>query len=414
MYQCVQGGGGSIFYNPKDYSLDYFTTVAKTSGSISFNGSTSNKLSYSTDNGATWSNASRTPSVTVRPRDMVLWKGECTPYLSYGIGTFTNGTTTFDVKGNVMSLLFGDDFKGKTSLVGKDYVFRSLFSGNTKVISAMNLSLPATTLAKYCYSSMFNGCSSLESAPELPATTLARSCYSSMFDGCTSLATAPELPATELAEACYSNMFYGTNVLPDCSNIDFTSQSVVDVGGLQSLFAGTNVTDNDLEQILPKDNNGKYCLPVTTLADYCYSSMFNGCINLESAPALPATALADSCYAGMFEGCISLVSAPELPAMALADSCYTSMFYGCNSLETAPELPAETLVQSCYEEMFYNCRSLNSITCLATDISADSCTTNWVNGVASEGTFTKDASMEDWTEDDPSGIPMDWTAVDKQ
>lgn len=36
---------------------------------------------------------------------------------------------------------------------------------------------------------MFNGCTSLTTAPELPATTLAQGCYSNMFKGCSSLNT---------------------------------------------------------------------------------------------------------------------------------------------------------------------------------------------------------------------------------
>lgn len=39
-------------------------------------------------------------------------------------------------------------------------------------------------MANYCYRSMFQGCTSLTSAPSLPATTLANSCYRSMFSGC--------------------------------------------------------------------------------------------------------------------------------------------------------------------------------------------------------------------------------------
>lgn len=34
---------------------------------------------------------------------------------------------------------------------------------------------------------MFEGCTSLTTAPVLPATTLISNCYESMFDGCTSL-----------------------------------------------------------------------------------------------------------------------------------------------------------------------------------------------------------------------------------
>ena len=56
---------------------------------------------------------------------------------------------------------------------------------------------------KYCYSYMFNGCSSLTQSPELPAETLADNCYYNMFSGCTSLTQAPELPATTLASSCY-------------------------------------------------------------------------------------------------------------------------------------------------------------------------------------------------------------------
>ena len=54
---------------------------------------------------------------------------------------------------------------------------------------------------------MFMNCISLNDAPELPATTLAKNCYGSMFHGCTSLTKAPELPATTLADYCYSYMF---------------------------------------------------------------------------------------------------------------------------------------------------------------------------------------------------------------
>ena len=57
--------------------------------------------------------------------------------------------------------------------------------------------------------------------------------------------------------------------------------------------------------------------------------------------------------------------------------------------------------------MFNNCSKLNNIKCLATDISATSCLTNWVKGVASSGTFVKDANTT-WPEG-VSGIPTGWT-----
>ena len=115
-------------------------------------------------------------------------------------------------------------------------------------------------------------------------------------------------------------------------------------------------------------------------------------------------------FAGLFEGNTGLTDASGLilPATTLADFCYTSMFYGCTSLTSAPALPATTLATFCYTMMFQGCTKLNAVTCLATDISAINCTNNWLKGVASTGTFTKAASMTSWTTGE-SGIPSGWS-----
>ena len=137
--------------------------------------------------------------------------------------------------------------------------------------------------------------------------------------------------------------------------------------------------------------------------------MFDSCSSLKAAPALPANTLVDECYSGMFYGCTSLTTAPALPATTLATLCYSCMFYGCTRLTTAPkELPATTLATSCYSYMFRDCTSLNYIKCLATDISATDCTRDWVNGVASKGTFVKNPNMASWPTG-YNGIPLDWT-----
>ena len=43
--------------------------------------------------------------------------------------------------------------------------------------------------------------------------------------------------------------------------------------------------------------------------------------------------LADDCYSNMFQGCTALTQAPSLPATTLASNCYSSMFMGCTSLK---------------------------------------------------------------------------------
>ena len=356
---------------PIDYSKLYFTIDVKqeisSGATINFSGSsTANTLSYSTDSGITWSSPSSSISVMVRNGDKILFKGTS----SNGIlGRIYMTDAIYDVYGNIMSLIYGDNFEGQTTL-NRNSVFRQLFNvSSNRVSDASNLILPATTLTENCYYYMFKGCVLLSNAPELPATTLAPYCYGYMFDGCEQLRESILLPATTLARGCYIGMFQ------DCISL----------------------------QSAPE-------LLATTLAPYCYGWMFNGCERMKTPPSvIPATTMADSCCGGMFSGCTGLQSAPELPATTLDEFCYSDMFYGCTSLTTAPELPAATLVDSCYTRMFANCSKLNYIKMLATNISASGCLTNWVQGVAANGTFVKKSATT--LPSGTSGIPNNWTII---
>ena len=136
------------------------------------------------------------------------FKGELRPDDSNGIGAFTISKKC-NLKGNCMSMLFGDNAADNYSLSGKDYAFYKLFQGCSNIVNVDSNFLPATTLASYCYCRMFQGCSNLTTAPELPAATLASSCYRYMFQGCSNLTSSPELPATTLVYDCYGYMFYG-------------------------------------------------------------------------------------------------------------------------------------------------------------------------------------------------------------
>ncbi len=134
------------------------------------------------------------------------WSGVC------GIHRITQ---KFNVGGNIMSLLYGDDFENKTSFEGskRGGQFAEMFFKSTGLISAEDLILPATELTKGCYCKMFIGCTSLVNAPELPATKLAEDCCYGMFDTCESLQTAPELHAEKLSKSCYCVMFIRCNSL---------------------------------------------------------------------------------------------------------------------------------------------------------------------------------------------------------
>ena len=90
--------------------------------------------------------------------------------------------------GNVMSLVYGDNFENQTVLT-ENNVFQHLLAYNhEKLIDISQLVLPATTLSPYCYSHMFFEDYYITSSPELPATTLANNCYEYMFYWCKRLA----------------------------------------------------------------------------------------------------------------------------------------------------------------------------------------------------------------------------------
>lgn len=344
----------------------YLTFIALESGTFKFNG---NPINYSIDNGRTWvSLASNTDSPTISAGDKILWKASgLTRTANNGMGKFSS-TGNFNVEGNIMSLEFSDEFKNKDTLNAK-WAFRNLFSGCTHLISAENLLLPAKTFTQgWPYAFMFEGCTSLTIGPsELPSTTLTEYCYQSMFNGCTSLTTAPELPATTLADHCYYYMF------AECTSLTVAPE-----------------------------------LPATTLAGYCYQYMFNNCTSLTTTPELPATTLEQRCYGYMFYGCTSLTTASALSATTLAQNCCSYMFAHCTSLTTAPELSATTLASYCYTYMFYDCTSLNYIKAMFTTTPAQLYTNNWVNGVASSGTFVKNSAAT-WTATGVNSVPTGWT-----
>ena len=164
------------------------------------------------------------PSISVSAGDVVQFRGNNTTYNSGGsrYSTFSGTTAKFKVEGNIMSLIDSENFATATILVSS-YTFSYLFYQCTGLTSAVNLVLPATTLAHSCYESMFDTCRSLTTTPELPATTLADFCYQGMFYNCTSLTIAPELPATTLVSGCYRSMFYG------CTSLNYIKCLATDI-----------------------------------------------------------------------------------------------------------------------------------------------------------------------------------------
>ena len=229
------------------------------------------------------------------------WDGTLEYFTSDKTWTTWDGTTTLSavynggehvlyLRGTGNTVITGGYIDRKWVLTGDDIAC----VGNIE--SLLDYTIVASgghpTLVAYCYSHMFQGCTSLIQAPLLSSTTLASDCYSYMFQGCSSLTQAPSLPATKLSGNCYKYMFQGCTSLTQAPS-----------------------------------------LPAMRLMSNCYSHMFQGCSSLTQAPSLPATTLGDSCYSYMFQGCTSLTQLPSLPATTLEPFCYKQMFEGCTSLK---------------------------------------------------------------------------------
>ena len=201
-----------------DYSQEYLTFTVLSGGTIpwkSIGTGMAKEISYSINNGS-WTSITAGDDVTisVAANDVVRFKGLNSTYAKdrANYSGFDGGTATFDISGNIMSLIYGDNFVGQTTMSGS-YNFCSIFK-QSMAVSAENLILPATTLTNYCYRAMFSKAQNLTAAPALPATTLAQGCYWYMFEECP-ITTAPDLNATTLVKECYGNMFNG------CSNLNY-------------------------------------------------------------------------------------------------------------------------------------------------------------------------------------------------
>ena len=319
-----------------EYAGQYLTFEIVTGGTIGWKVTSDDfakTIEYSV-NGGKWKKLTPTingSTFNVSKGDVVRFRGNNTRYAT-GNFSYNNFTSTcqFNVKGNIMSLVAGDNFESAT--LSSTYVFDRLFYQCFDLVSAEKLVLPASGLTNNCFEGLFYNCISLKKGPDLPAKALADYCYRNMFFGCSSLESAPKLPATSLAKYCYSMMFCL------CSS-------------LKSAPA----------------------LPATTMANYCYSNMFQSCTSLTTAPELPATTLAAYCYSNMFQDCSSLTNAPTLPATTLAIYCYNKMFYGCTNLSSITCLATDISASNCLQNWVNNVKSSGTFT-------KDSSMSSWPRG----------------------------------
>ena len=194
-----------------DQYQEYLTFTFMDSGTLywqdSHSATTSRTISYSKDKGTTWTSVtssftgSGTKICDVAAKDVVWVKGINDLYCRVVGGVYYyqhfHSTAHYSLSGNIMSLIYGENFKNQTSFPdGSSFNLCSTFydpeaSGNKneQLEDIDGLVLPATSLKESCYESLFQNCTLINSSPELPATTGVTNCYKNMFNGCTNLNT---------------------------------------------------------------------------------------------------------------------------------------------------------------------------------------------------------------------------------
>lgn len=206
-----------------------------------------------------------------------------------GIGVFTV-TKTFNLFGNCMSMLHGDD---STNITLEPYAFLSLFSGNTTLIGVSSDFLPATTLASNCYASMFSGCTNLASVPSLTHVTATNTkCCYRMYGNCTSLKSATIPKDATLARGCYDYMFSGCTNLTSIPSINSKKTYDSYADSISSMFNQcTSLTSITIKSLTLNYGGGEYtfanCTKLASLylhtslvGSYAGKNMFKGCSNL--------------------------------------------------------------------------------------------------------------------------------------
>ena len=210
----------------RDYSKEYLTFKINSTGNLRFasiNSTNIRTIEYSKDSGTTWTQVDSSTGnqsapftggtmIPVSQGDIVMLRGAAN---NYGSSMYYNGfegtDVSFEVYGNIISLIYGSSFTGQTSIPASSYNFRNFFSSCSGLTSMENLVLPNNT-KDHCFSWFAQHCTSLTKTPELPATTLATGCYRAMFRN-TAITDSPIIPDATVSNECCRGMFDSCSAL---------------------------------------------------------------------------------------------------------------------------------------------------------------------------------------------------------
>ena len=268
--------------------------------------------------------------ISAKLKDENLNKGQSPIFTPYIENREDGNDHRMDFSGNIMSLVYGDDFL--TYPLDDDFKLTGDWAG-ARNISGLNFPRVIKHGASWdgCCQGMFNGNGTVNSLPILPCTTVPAFCYYEMFKWNTGLTdlSSYHIKASNITDHSLNNMFaYCTNmtlppvfdnVLNCYGNIDGPIDYIFD--GCSSLTRIPNMT------LGPVDTWGfglvnlfHECTSLTDESSRYIKYVDNNKYNYTSQPEINLS--------HTFEGCTSLTKSPKLINCRLHENC----FNGCSSL----------------------------------------------------------------------------------
>ena len=319
--------------------------------------------------------------------------------------SFTTPDVPVYCTGDIRNLI---DYEAYGTVSSKNAKFINLFMDNSMLMTAPEL--PATDLATYCYSCMFQRCTSLTTAPVLPAEILADSCYEIMFNGCTALSSVTMLATDVSASGCLDYWLYDAGTSATSRTLTLASDAVytamvsrgyipdlwkkadkVDINGNEIGAEATGLPyvtfSADSEQKFSMDfsgfnanftlgegeyfeysvGGGNWVRFTGSISDVAFGGS-NGDLRLRGKSS---KGTANDVYsystikfstADVMVKCTgdirTLIDYTDYTGVSTSSAKFCSLFHNNTLLTTAPELPATDLKDGCYDSMFYGCTSL--------------------------------------------------------
>lgn len=191
--------GNDIIYK-KSYANDYFyiqndSDITSYINIIKTGYTTKPNLSYSRNNGSTWTSLSLSSDVTkienIQPGDKILFKGSNSLGFNKSLSNYYKFGILFDcqIGGNLMSIVVDDKYKDMYDYQLPNYCFEHLFDNTKTRINAKKLTLTkGTKLQDYTLYYLFSGCTNLIKEPEF-STVISNynSATGGIFSNCSSL-----------------------------------------------------------------------------------------------------------------------------------------------------------------------------------------------------------------------------------